>query len=278
MVDRLVGTDENARRISNVENCFGISGVPLHNQGRVLVGEGILKKMCRKKLKPRQMFLFNDILVYGSIVIRNKKYTRQHIIPLENVKIEDIDDIDEIQFGWFIRTPTKSFAVYAASLNEKREWINHINMCIKELLDRTGNRPISEHAAVWIPDKHSDVCMHCQKTTFTVLNRKHHCRNCGKIVCGSCSKNSYLILNISSKPVRVCDGCFMELSNRNNQTNPDGNSVCKNNNTSMENDDTSDSDSETRDKSGLNIRESRSIEELNIDQHPTFYSQMPPNA
>ena len=91
----------------------------------------------------------------------------------------------------------------------------------------------------------------------------------------------------------------MELSNRNNQTNPDGNSVCKNNNTSMENDDTSDSDSETRDKSGLNIRESRSIEELNIDQHvsltyylfkqlnrylffflvqPTFYSQMPPNA
>lgn len=38
------------------------------------------------------MFLFNDILVYGSIVIKNKKYTRQHIIPLENVKIEDCPD------------------------------------------------------------------------------------------------------------------------------------------------------------------------------------------
>lgn len=48
--------------------------------------------MCRKKLKLRQMFLFNDILVYGSIVIKNKKYTRQHIIPLENVKIEDIEE------------------------------------------------------------------------------------------------------------------------------------------------------------------------------------------
>ena len=69
--------------------------MPLSNDGqRVLVGEGILKKMCRKKLKPRQMFLFNDILVYGSIVIRNKKYTRQHIIPLENVKIEDLSDDD----------------------------------------------------------------------------------------------------------------------------------------------------------------------------------------
>lgn len=41
------------------------------------------------------------------------------------------------QYGWQIRTPTKSFTVYAASLNEKREWINHINMCIKDLLDKS---------------------------------------------------------------------------------------------------------------------------------------------
>ena len=31
----------------------------------------------------RQFFLFNDILVYGSIIINKKKYTTQHIIPLE---------------------------------------------------------------------------------------------------------------------------------------------------------------------------------------------------
>ena len=35
-----------------------------------------------------------------------------------------------------------------------------------------GNQPVSKHAAVWVPDKNSDVCMHCHKTTFTVLNRK----------------------------------------------------------------------------------------------------------
>lgn len=48
-----------------------------------------MNKLCRKKLKPRQIFLFNDILVYGSIIIKKKKYARQHIIPLSNVKIED---------------------------------------------------------------------------------------------------------------------------------------------------------------------------------------------
>lgn len=60
--------------------------------GRVLVGEGVLTKICRKKPKPRQVFLFNDILVYGSIIINKKKYNRQHIIPLENVKLEKLND------------------------------------------------------------------------------------------------------------------------------------------------------------------------------------------
>ncbi|CAG2177628.1 unnamed protein product, partial [Oppiella nova] len=114
MVDRLMNSEANARRIQNVENCFGISGVPLAIQGRVLVGEGILTKGCRKKLKPRQVFLFNDILVYGSIIINKKKYNRQHIIPLENVKLDDLEDEDNLRYGWQIKTPTKSFNVYAA--------------------------------------------------------------------------------------------------------------------------------------------------------------------
>lgn len=46
---------------------------PLMVLGRVLVGEGVLTKLCRKKPKPRQFFLFNDILVYGNIVINKKK-------------------------------------------------------------------------------------------------------------------------------------------------------------------------------------------------------------
>ena len=69
--------------------------------------------MCRKKPKSRQFFLFNDILVYGNIVINKKKvslvlfwfimmtwfeilfnlqYNKQHIIPLEEVKLESLED------------------------------------------------------------------------------------------------------------------------------------------------------------------------------------------
>ena len=52
---------------------------PLLVPGRVLVGEGVLTKLCRKKPKPRQFFLFNDILVYGNIVINKKKVIKVYI-------------------------------------------------------------------------------------------------------------------------------------------------------------------------------------------------------
>lgn len=107
-----MNSEANARRIAMVESCFGSSGQVrlygilncencfirhLHFQqltvpGRVLVGEGVLTKMCRKRAKARQFFLFNDILVYGNIVISKKKYNKQHIIPLEEVQLQGLDD------------------------------------------------------------------------------------------------------------------------------------------------------------------------------------------
>lgn len=50
--------------------------------------------MCRKRPKARQFFLFNDILVYGNIVIGKKKYNKQHIIPLEEVQLQGLEDND----------------------------------------------------------------------------------------------------------------------------------------------------------------------------------------
>jgi hypothetical protein len=49
----------------------------LQKEGRALVGEGILMKVCRKKPKQRAFFLFNDILVYGRVVISGRKVKRQ---------------------------------------------------------------------------------------------------------------------------------------------------------------------------------------------------------
>ena len=48
------------------------------------MGEGVLTKLCRKKAKPRQFFLFNDILAYGNIVLDKKKVGSSLTLAREN--------------------------------------------------------------------------------------------------------------------------------------------------------------------------------------------------
>lgn len=43
----------------------------------------------------------------------------------------------EFRNGWFIRTASKSFAVYAATSTEKEEWMAHIEKCIEDLLRKS---------------------------------------------------------------------------------------------------------------------------------------------
>ncbi|XP_075693213.1 pleckstrin homology domain-containing family F member 1 isoform X2 [Rhinoderma darwinii] len=211
MVDHLANTDVNSHRIATVETCFGAAGEPLALPGRVLVGEGILTKECRKKPKPRVFFLFSDILVYGTIVISKKKYSCQHIIPLEDVTAETLSDNGDVRNRWMLKTPKKSFVVCAASFTEREEWISHIKQCTSSLMAKTGRRPSTKHAAPWIPDKATDICMRCTKTKFTTLTRRHHCRNCGFVVCQDCSQYRFVIPFLSSKPLRVCSFCHRKL-------------------------------------------------------------------
>ncbi|CAH0774658.1 unnamed protein product [Bemisia tabaci] len=271
MVDRLVNSEANARRISMVESCFGSSGQPLAVPGRVLVGEGVLTKMCRKKPKPRQFFLFNDILVYGNIVINKKKYNKQHVIPLEEIKLNPLEDEGQLRNGWLICTASKSFAVYAATSTEKQEWMAHINKCIEDLLKKSGKKALEVHAAVWVPDSEANVCMHCKKNQFTVLNRRHHCRKCGAVVCGPCSSKRFLLPNQSSKPLRVCLNCYDSLSRAKAQQN----SLSDNSKGDM----VKDRNAYNRDSSGEedsdDEEESNNKSQLASPDQPKFYGSVP---
>ena len=98
-----------------------------------------------------------------------------------------------------------------------------------------------------------------------MINRRHHCRNCGKVVCGGCSKNSLLLVNISSKPSRVCDGCWDD--HKRTQDYFDNQQNCEYSDHQINDENSSDSDSESKSKK---LESSKSLEDLDMDQ-PTFY-------
>ena len=74
-----------------------------------------------------------------------------------------------------------------------------------------GNQSVVPRA-VWVPDSLSKECMICSQK-FSAFNRKHHCRQCGRVVCSTCSPHRVVIdSQTDSKPERVCSGCMKEIS------------------------------------------------------------------
>ncbi|XP_017658431.1 zinc finger FYVE domain-containing protein 26 isoform X2 [Nannospalax galili] len=60
----------------------------------------------------------------------------------------------------------------------------------------------------WVPDETESICMVCCREHFTMFNRRHHCRRCGRLVCGSCSTKKMVVEGCRENPTRVCDQCY----------------------------------------------------------------------
>ncbi|KAI5957243.1 hypothetical protein KGF54_000171 [Candida jiufengensis] len=85
---------------------------------------------------------------------------------------------------------------------------------------------------IWQNDNEVSQCFICS-TKYNFLNRRHHCRKCGKVVCGDCSSNNIhyldntpIIINPdsqfynlqrvqyskSNETYRTCDECVKEIN------------------------------------------------------------------
>ncbi|XP_026194977.1 zinc finger FYVE domain-containing protein 26 isoform X2 [Anabas testudineus] len=60
----------------------------------------------------------------------------------------------------------------------------------------------------WVPDTQHHVCMVCKRERFTMFNRRHHCRKCGRLVCHACSERKMPVAGCPGDEVRVCDQCY----------------------------------------------------------------------
>lgn len=90
-----------------------------------------------------------------------------------------------------------------AARAELRAYLTRIAAASITTAERARSRP-------WVPDSDAPECMIC-RTPFTVLNRRHHCRACGRCCCSKCAPNlnSKPIPLLGYKvPVRHCKECF----------------------------------------------------------------------
>jgi len=68
---------------------------------------------------------------------------------------------------------------------------------------------MSDSEEKWIPDEEANACNLCH-SEFSAIFRRHHCRACGKLVCGNCSAH-----RLEMRPgikERVCDNCEVQFT------------------------------------------------------------------
>ena len=209
--DEIQKAESRAKMIELQYQFLTLSGFELITPSRTLLIEGELIKVCRKAHKPRQFFLFNDGLLYAEIV--TSKFIFRKFMPVSSLKVKDIPDSGEksemgtLQYrnAFVISSSSKSFVVYAEKIGEKHRWLTAVNQ-----LTEKEQKGADYEAPVWVPDDAHEACQICSDP-FTWINRRHHCRHCGKVVCSTCSPHKLFLGE--TYPQRVCVECYKATPN-----------------------------------------------------------------
>jgi hypothetical protein len=178
---------------------------------RNFLKEGNLMKQCRRGLKEFRYWLFTDKLIYGEPTGLGSYRVNREILFLEMRIFTKEDNC------FVIESKEKSFITYAKDDAELKEWYQAIIEAMiarqqqARSLDNENGMNDTDIAPLWTPNKEATQCQLCY-TPFTIFYRRHHCRNCGKLVCDPCSSFRAMVPNIDKKnPVRVCDECTKKL-------------------------------------------------------------------
>ena len=80
-----------------------------------------------------------------------------------------------------------------------------------EMMDEEAGDDFRERVS-WQSKYETSTCFGCGSTFNPITNRHHHCRACGRVVCGSCSEHKDKVRGYA-KPQRTCDECHERLAN-----------------------------------------------------------------
>ncbi|EFN75932.1 Zinc finger FYVE domain-containing protein 26 [Harpegnathos saltator] len=177
---------------------------------KTLIGVDILK-MLENKDKALYIHLIKEPLLMLEQLLMNCKF--ESIQKILTTLHEDLQhpDIGIGNFDKIIRLYAKKSLDFRVSL--QRDSIENKSKNVPQSNLETEdnefvmpvNVPTKEE---WIPNDKARECSCCEAVIFSMFNRRHHCRRCGRVVCAMCSQHRMQVAGYpASVPVRVCDDC-----------------------------------------------------------------------
>ncbi|EDR24412.1 Rho/RAC guanine nucleotide exchange factor, putative [Entamoeba dispar SAW760] len=204
--ERTKDIDRRAKVIKVNTMLSGLHDLQLVDPDRALVMEGQMIKVCKKSNKPRYFYLFNDVMVYG---IGHQRITVSGWFYLKNVYLEN-DSRFENSFK--INNDKKSFSVICETPKQKKDWCDALTKYSELQRKNSAIEDTTQPKTTPILDNEIKNCLLCHQP-FTLVNRKHHCRLCGRCVCSNCSK-AKIPLNSKGEIDRVCNLCFSKATGK----------------------------------------------------------------
>ena len=208
---------EARQQVRCIESRFA-SSVKFVVPHRKFIKEDVLTKVDKTgKDRTYTFFLFNDMVCYASG--NNEALKLHQMLPIDRAfYVVDVPHHDKYSDRSFeMHSSIKSFIIHCSEYSIKKQWMTTLSQIIK---DRIRLQPAKcqqrELAApLMVPDDWSDECqMKDCDTKFSFVNRRHHCRYCGKLICSKCGKYKLASKVNKDRVVKpVCKMCFNAYNN-----------------------------------------------------------------
>ena len=221
---------ESRIKVQNIENRFNGKVTNLVTPSRRYIKEGQLCKIKNQDDEDYLFILFSDCILYASQSMIGDKLIFGNLIQFNSKfkvkKTSDSINVHRIAGLFELHSTKESFMLYAATKQQRDDWIDAISKTYSAFMSLTSSVMNEQSVAtknlysatLMIPNDFADTCMvsGCN-TKFSLINRRHHCKYCGFIVCGKHSEKRLLSrpnsIDSVSVMVRVCDPCYKLHSN-----------------------------------------------------------------
>lgn len=143
---------------------------------------------------------------------RSIDITKLLATPASDDDSEALDD--SVDCGFVLRSKRKTFYLVAASTAERDAWVAAIDVTrVAAQLQPDGTGLVTEDQTcpLYASKTEAAACTLCSRS-FGLMARRHHCRDCGVVVCDGCSRTKCRIPRLDERMLfKVCGRCAAKL-------------------------------------------------------------------